>query len=201
MLLQTETQVMATFGPVDILVNAAGGNTPQATISESMPFFDLDINAVDQVFRVNFTGTFQCSQIFGRRMAERQQGSIINVASMSAIRPLSRVVAYSSAKAAVVNFTQWLAVYMAQTCSPKIRVNAISPGFFLTEQNRFLLTDAQTGELTPRGASILAHTPMGRFGVANDLLGVLCWLASPASSFVTGIVIPVDGGFSAFSGV
>jgi NAD(P)-dependent dehydrogenase (short-subunit alcohol dehydrogenase family) len=139
--------------------------------------------------------------VFGKVMADQKEGVILNISSMNAFRPLTRIPAYSAAKAGVSNFTQWLAVHMAQEYSPAIRVNAIAPGFFLTEQNRFLLTDVQSGELTPRGRSIIAHTPMGRFGTPDDLLGAVLWLLSPASAFVTGTVIPVDGGFSAFSGV
>ncbi len=194
-------RVTATFGPVDILVNAAGGNAPQATTSPDNPFFELDKAAIDSVFALNFTGTLLSCQVFGRVMAERGQGCIVNIASMNALRPLTRIPAYSAAKAAVANFTQWLAVHMAQEYSAHIRVNAIAPGFFLTEQNRFLLTDAASGAWTPRGQTILNHTPMGRLGVPEDLIGTLLWLVSPASSFVTGTVIPVDGGFSAFSGV
>ena len=195
------SQVTAAFGPVDILINGAGGNQPGATVSPENPFFDLPAPAVDTVFGLNFKGTFQSCQVFGRAMAERKQGCIINIVSMASVRPLTRVVAYSAAKAAVVNFTQWLAVHVAQNYSPRIRVNAIGPGFFLTEQNRFLLTEAETGKLTARGQTILAHTPMARFGAPEDLIGTVLWLASPASAFVTGIVVPVDGGFSAYSGV
>jgi NAD(P)-dependent dehydrogenase (short-subunit alcohol dehydrogenase family) len=189
------------WAPVDILVNAAGGNQPQAITSAERAFFDLPPEALRQVFDLNLQGTVLPCQVFGRQMAERGEGVILNVSSMSAYRPLTRVVAYSAAKAALNNFTQWLAVHMAQTYSPRIRVNAIAPGFFLTQQNRLLLTDEQTGALTPRGQSILAHTPQGRFGSPQDLLGTLLWLLSPASAFVTGIVVPVDGGFSAYSGV
>jgi NAD(P)-dependent dehydrogenase (short-subunit alcohol dehydrogenase family) len=198
---RTRELVTSTFGPIDILINAAGGNHPQATTSDEHIFFDLDTQAVNDVFGTNFTGTLQSCQVFGRDMAERGQGCIVNVTSMSAFRPLTRIPAYSAAKAAVANFTQWLAVYMAQEYSPRIRVNAIAPGFFLTEQNRFLLTDKQSGKLTPRGQSILSHTPMNRLGTPEDLVGTLLWLVSPASAFITGTVIPVDGGFSAFSGV
>jgi NAD(P)-dependent dehydrogenase (short-subunit alcohol dehydrogenase family) len=153
------------------------------------------------VGELNLIGTILPCQVFGRGMAERGEGVILNISSMSAFRPLTRIPAYSAAKAAVTNFTQWLAVHMAQNYSPRIRVNAIAPGFFLTEQNRFLLTEKESGEMTPRGKSIIAHTPMNRFGTPDDLLGATMWLISPAASFVTGAVIPIDGGFSAFSGV
>lgn len=194
-------RVTGAFGPIDILLNGAGGNKPAATTSAERSFFDLDLQTIENVFSLNFTGTVLATQVFGRGMVERGQGCIVNVSSMSALRPLTNVVAYSAAKAALTNFTQWLAVHMAQNYSVNLRVNAIAPGFFLTEQNRFLLTQAETGELTPRGQAILSHTPMGRFGSPDDLIGTLLWLVSPASSFVTGTVIPVDGGFSAFSGV
>ncbi len=194
-------QVNAAFGAVDILVNAAGGNRPLATTSAERSFFELDLQAVEGVFDLNFMGTFLACQVFGRGMAERGRGCIVNITSMNALRPLTRIPAYSAAKAAVANFTQWLAVYMAQEYSAQIRVNAIAPGFFLTEQNRFLVTEAGSGALTPRGQAIVSHTPMGRLGAPDDLVGTLLWLVSPASAFVTGIVVPVDGGFSAFSGV
>jgi len=193
--------VQAEFGKVDILINAAGGNHPSATTNPALPFFDLPLDALRHVGDLNLLGTILPCQVFGRGMAERGEGAILNISSMNAVRPLTRIPAYSAAKAAVTNFTQWLAVHMAQEYSPNIRVNALAPGFFLTEQNRFLLTDADTGELTARGGSIIAHTPQRRFGTPEDLLGTALWLISPAASFVTGIVVPVDGGFSAFSGV
>jgi NAD(P)-dependent dehydrogenase (short-subunit alcohol dehydrogenase family) len=146
-------------------------------------------------------GTILPTQVFAKMMAEQGSGIILNISSMNAFRPLTRIPAYSAAKAGVSNFTQWLAVHMTQEYSPAIRVNAIAPGFFLTEQNRFLLTDKETGELTARGQTIIQHTPMGRFGTPEDLVGTVLWLVSPASAFVTGIVVPIDGGFSAFSGV
>ena len=198
---EASLQVISQLGHVDILVNGAGGNQSEATTSADRSFFDLDNDAIDRVFDLNFSGTLKACQVFGQGMADRKQGCIINIASMNSLRPLTRIPAYSAAKAAVTNFTQWLAVHMAQEYSPLIRVNAIAPGFFLTDQNRFLLTDKQSGEYTPRGQTIIAHTPMARMGEAEDLVGTLLWLASPASSFVTGIVVPVDGGFSAFSGV
>jgi NAD(P)-dependent dehydrogenase (short-subunit alcohol dehydrogenase family) len=193
--------IKAEFGAVDVLINAAGGNHPSATTSADLSFFDLPFDALRHVGDLNLLGTILPCQVFGYDMAERGEGVILNVSSMNAFRPLTRIPAYSAAKAAVSNFTQWLAVHMAQEYSPRIRVNAIAPGFFLTEQNRFLLTDKDTGELTSRGQSILAHTPMNRFGTPEDLLGATMWLISPASAFVTGTVIPIDGGFSAFSGV
>jgi len=198
---QAADDVLARFGNVDCLVNAAGGNKPQATTSPNLKFFDLPVDALRWVFDLNLLGTILPCQVFGKIMAEAGGGVILNISSMNAFRPLTRVPAYSAAKAGVSNFTQWLAVHMAQEYSPRIRVNAIAPGFFLTEQNRFLLTDRETGELTPRGKSILAHTPMGRFGDPEDLLGAVLWLLSPASAFVTGTVVPIDGGFSAYSGV
>jgi len=193
--------IVEKFSVVDCLVNAAGGNKPQATTSPDLSFFDLPQEALRWVFDLNILGTMLPCQVFGRAMAERGEGTILNISSMNAFRPLTRIPAYSAAKAGVSNFTQWLAVHMAQTYSPRIRVNAIAPGFFLTRQNKFLLTDEKTGELTERGRSIIAHTPMARFGVAEDLFGTVFWLLSPASAFITGVVVPIDGGFSAYSGV
>jgi len=193
--------VLARFGRIDGLINGAGGNKPEATASKERPFFDLPADALRWVFDLNILGTILPSQVFGRVMAEQGEGVILNVSSMNGFRPLTRIAAYSAAKAGVSNFTQWLAVHLAQEYSPKLRVNAIAPGFFLTKQNEFLLKDKATGGMTPRGQSILSHTPMARFGSPEDLLGAVLWLLSPASAFVTGAVIPVDGGFAAFSGV
>ena len=198
---RTAERVLSEFGRIDYLINAAGGNNPRATTGGEYSFFDLPPDALRFVFDLNMLGTIIPSQIFGKHMVEQGEGNILNVSSMNAFRPLTRIPAYSAAKAGISNFTQWLAVHMAQEYSPNIRVNAIAPGFFLTEQNRFLLTDKETGELTQRGKSIIDHTPMGRFGDPEDLLGTVMWLLSPASAFVTGIVVPIDGGFSAFSGV
>lgn len=193
--------IKAKHGRVDILINGAGGNHPQATVSPGeRTFFDLPQDALRWVFDLNLMGTVLPSQIFGVMMAEQGAGNIINISSMASLQPLTRVVAYAAAKAAINNFTQWLAVYMATEHSPQIRVNAIAPGFFLGAQNRFLLM-TEDGDLTPRGEQIISHTPMGRFGDAEDLHGALLWLASDASRFVTGIVVPIDGGFSAYSGV
>lgn len=194
-------QVLKTYGKVDYLVNGAGGNNPKATTNPTTTFFDLPQDALRFVSDLNLLGTIIPCQVVGRHMAERKEGVILNISSMNAFRPLTRIPAYSASKAAVTNFTQWLAVYMAQEISSCIRVNAIAPGFFLTNQNRYLLIDKETGGQTPRGTKILDHTPMGRYGVPEDLLGTVLWLLSPASSFVTGVVIPVDGGFSAYSGV
>jgi NAD(P)-dependent dehydrogenase (short-subunit alcohol dehydrogenase family) len=193
--------LLANGGTIDFLVNGAGGNDPRATTNPDQRFFDLPLEALETVAGLNLLGTILPSQVFGRAMAERKQGVIVNITSVNAARPLTRIAAYSAAKAAVSNFTQWLAVHLATEYSPEIRVNAVMPGFFLTEQNRFLLTDKATGALTARGQKIMEHTPMGRFGTPEDLTGALLWLLSPASRFVTGIVVPVDGGFTAYSGV
>ncbi len=194
-------EVLAHYGKIDILINGAGGNRPQATTSTERSFFDLPGDAVRSVFDLNFQGTFLPSQVFGAQMAKQGEGVILNVSSMNSFRPLTRIPAYSAAKAGVSNFTQWLAAHLAMEYSPKIRVNAIAPGFFLTDQNRFLVTEETTGALTPRGKTIVSHTPAGRLGDPEDLLGTVLWLVSPASAFVTGVVVPVDGGFSGFSGV
>jgi len=196
-------QIEQDFGMVDVLVNAVGGNRQDATCSETTSFFELAPDALRSVVDLNlFGGAILPAQVFGRAMAANPAGgSIINISSMCAFRPLTRIAGYSAAKAAVSNFTQWLAVYLAQSGYPNVRVNAIAPGFFLTEQNRFLLIEKESGALTERGQAILKHTPMGRFGNPKDLIGTVVWLASDASKFVTGIVVPIDGGFSAYAGV
>lgn len=194
-------KILAEFGQIDILINGAGGNKREATTSKDLSFFDLPESALKFVFELNILGTILPSQVFGKVLAEKGQGSILNISSMSAFAPLTNVVGYSAAKAAVSNFTAWLAVHISQNYSKDVRVNAIAPGFFLTEQNRFLLTDEKTSQLTPRGQTIIDHTPMGRFGNPEDLLGCVLWLLSDAAAFVHGTVIPIDGGFNAFSGV
>ncbi|ERJ04890.1 3-oxoacyl-acyl-carrier-protein synthase II [Halorhabdus tiamatea SARL4B] len=183
-----------------MLINGAGGNSPEATTDEETDFFGLNAEGVENVFNLNFLGTFLASQAFGEYMAQQGEGHILNVSSMNAFTPLTKIPAYSGAKAAVSNFTEWLAVDMAQNHSPDIRVNAIAPGFLLTEQNRYLLLD-DDGELTDRGQQIIDHTPQDRFGDPEDLLSTVLWLIAPGSEFVTGAVIPIDGGFSAYSGV
>ncbi len=195
------SEVIKDFGRIDCLINGAGGNNPKATTNAQQSFFDLPPEAVKFVSDLNLLGTILPTQVFGKYMVQQKEGIILNVSSMNAFRPLTRIPAYSAAKAAVSNFTQWLAVHMAQEYSPNIRVNAIAPGFFLTEQNRFLLTDKETGEQTARGKKIMDHTPRARYGTPEDLLGAVLWLLSPLSGFVTGIVVPIDGGFSAYSGV
>jgi len=195
------SEVLAAFGKIDILINGAGGNKKQATTGTDMSFFDLPAEALKWVFDLNIIGTILPSQVFGKVMVEQGFGNILNISSMNAFQPLTRIPAYSAAKAGVSNFTQWLAVHMAQEYSSDIRVNAIAPGFFLTNQNRFLLTDESSGELTQRGNLIIQNTPMGKFGDPEDLLGTVYWLLSDASTFITGVVVPIDGGYSAFSGV
>jgi NAD(P)-dependent dehydrogenase (short-subunit alcohol dehydrogenase family) len=196
------------LGPVDFLINGAGGNSPDATtkveqiLDPAAPlddtFFGLGMAGFDKVFALNFTGTLLPTTVFASDMVKRGQGVIINISSMNSFRPLTKIPAYSAAKASVNNFTQWLAVHLAKT---GIRVNAIAPGFFLTNQNRFLLTNEKTGEPTPRGLKIMANTPVGKYGQPEDLQGALLFLLSDLSSFITGVVLPVDGGYSAYGGV
>ncbi|MFZ1861627.1 MAG: SDR family oxidoreductase [Candidatus Competibacter sp.] len=204
-------RVLKELGPCDLLINGAGGNDPKGTTSKEwfepddlrqdslVTFFNLDPKSVEFVFNLNFLGTLLPTQVFARQMLGRSGCSIINISSMNALRPLTKIPAYSGAKAAISNFTQWLAVHFAKA---GIRVNAIAPGFFLSEQNRKLLIDEKTGEFTARAQKIVAHTPMGRFGESRELIGTLLWLASEeGSGFVNGVVVPVDGAFSAYAGV
>ena len=205
-------QVTATFGPVDILVNGAGGNHPKGTTSKEhlsveditqkkegvTTFYDLTVEGISFVFNLNFLGTLLPTQVFSTDMVLKGHGNIINISSMNSFKPLTKIPAYSAAKAGVSNFTQWLAVHFSKV---GVRVNALAPGFFLTDQNRGLLTQAD-GSWTPRGNTILSHTPQNRMGKPEDLVGTMLWLLSDdASGFVTGQVIAIDGGFSAFSGV
>ncbi len=196
-----QERVLEEFGRVDFLINGAGGNQPKATTSEDLSFFDLTEEALRFCLDLNFLGTLFPCQIFGRHFADRGVGTIVNIASMAGIRPLTKGVAYSAAKGAVANFTQWLAVHMSNNYSKRIRVNAIAPGFFITAQNRYLLWDDEKDKATDRGQTVLAHTPLARFGKPEDLVGTLFWLLSPGAEFVHGTVIPVDGGFAAFGGV
>ena len=199
--------IAALWEPPDLLINGAGGNDPRGSTgfefeepakagTATQSFFDLDPAGFRHVFDLNFMGTFLTTQAFSRAMVAKGKGSIVNISSMSAFTPLTKVAAYSAAKAAVSNFTQWLAVHFSHA---GVRVNALAPGFFMTEQLRFLHIDAKTGELLPRARQVIAHTPMGRYGDPDDLIGALVWLLSDASSFVTGVVVPIDGGFSSFS--
>ena len=192
-------QILQAFGRVDCLINGAGGNHPQASASDSLSFFDIPEDAMRFVTDLNFMGTLMPSQIFGKVMAEQGFGNIINIASMAWIRPFTRVVGYGAAKAAVSNLTQWMATWFAENVSPDIRVNAIAPGFLITQQNYYLMVDKQTGEPTPRGAHVLQQTPMNRYGKPEELVGAVAFLASQAASFITGVVLPIDGGFSIYS--
>lgn len=207
---EAHEKIVNALGPCDILINGAGGNHPKGTTSNSFleeqdlkagdelkTFFDLDPEGIKFVFELNFIGSLLPTQVFAKDMIGKEGTTIINISSMNAFRPLTKIPAYSGAKAAISNFTQWLAVHFSKV---GIRVNALAPGFFLTDQNRTLLTTSD-GSLTPRGNTIISHTPMGRFGTPNDLTGTLLWLCGDGSKFVTGVVIPIDGGFSAFSGV
>jgi NAD(P)-dependent dehydrogenase (short-subunit alcohol dehydrogenase family) len=195
-------EVIDRWDRLDVLVNAAGGNVPEATVSGNVEFFGLPEEALRHVFELNLLGSILPSQVFGEVMVlgAGPEGCIINVSSMAAQKPLSGVVGYSAAKAAVENFTRWMAVELAHKYGAGLRVNAIAPGFFLGEQNRAMLVD-ENGSPTERGRKIIEHTPAGRFGEPEELVGTLIWLCSPAARFVTGVVVPVDGGFSAFSGI
>ncbi|MBE0477775.1 SDR family oxidoreductase [Candidatus Aerophobetes bacterium] len=201
-IMMCHNKVIKDFGRVDILVNAAGGMIEEATTSKDLSFFDLSLSGLEKMVELNlFAGVILPCQIFGKSMVTNEEGgSIINISSTSSFRPLSRVPAYSATKAAVNNFTRWLAVHFAKEYGKNVRVNAVAPGFFLTRMNYHLLLDDKDN-LTERGKSIIAHTPMGEFGYPDDLTGVCIWLSSDAARFVTGALIPVDGGFSAFSGV
>lgn len=200
-------QIHAEIGKIDMLINCAGGNSPKATCSvEQMTkddaladtFYGLSMEGFQDVFDLNFIGTLLPTMVFTTDMIEAGKGNVLNISSMNSIRPLTKIPAYSAAKGSINNFTQWYAVHVAQM---GIRCNAIAPGFFLTNQNRFLLTDEQTGELKPRGKKIIANTPTHKFGEPEDLVGTMLYLLSDISSFVTGVVIPVDGGYAAFGGV
>jgi NAD(P)-dependent dehydrogenase (short-subunit alcohol dehydrogenase family) len=192
--------VLAKWGRIDILLNAAGGNSADATVFNEVTFFNLKQEAFQKMLDLNLIGSVLPSQVFGEAMAEARRGSIINISSMASQRVLTRVIGYSAAKAGIDNFTRWLAVEMAHKYGEGIRVNAIAPGFFVGEQNRAFLLN-QDGGLSPRGQTIVDHTPMKRFGEPEELIGAAVWLASDAARFVTGVVVPVDGGFSAFGGV
>ncbi|NWF89331.1 MAG: SDR family oxidoreductase [Ignavibacteriaceae bacterium] len=202
-------QILEKFGKIDILINGAGGNSPKATTKEefiteknlgslSDTFFGLEIEGFQKVFDLNFLGTLLPTMVFAKEMVERKSGVILNISSMNSFRPLTKIPAYSAAKASINNFTEWLAVHFAKM---NIRVNAIAPGFFLTNQNRFLLVDEKSNELTARGKKIIDNTPMGKFGEPVDLVGGTLFLLSDISSFVTGVVLPIDGGFNIYSGV
>ncbi|HEX5688732.1 MAG TPA: SDR family oxidoreductase [Roseiflexaceae bacterium] len=196
----TRETVLERWGRIDILVNAAGGNMPSATLAPGRSFFDLPVEGLDPVIALNLQGTLLPSQVFGAAMANAGRGSIVNISSMASQRAITRVVGYSVAKAAVENATHWLAMELARSCGAGLRVNAIAPGFFIGEQNRALLLN-DDGSLTERGHTIVDHTPAGRFGEPHELVSTLIWLCGPGASFVNGVVVPVDGGFSVFSGV
>ncbi len=192
--------VIKKYGKIDILVNGAGGNKPQATTTKDMDFFHLDLDAFKWVFDLNVTGAVLTTMVFGELMANQESGNIINIASMSSYHPLTNTVAYCGAKAAVANFTEWMATHFNQNYSNNIRVNAIAPGFLLTNQNRYLLTN-EDGSATDRGQRVLAKTPMGRYGEPVEMAGPVMFLCSDAASFINGAVLPVDGGFSSYWGV
>jgi NAD(P)-dependent dehydrogenase (short-subunit alcohol dehydrogenase family) len=206
-LLEARKIIHDKLGKIDFLINGAGGNSPKATTqveqitdidSLEKSFFGLELEGFDKVYALNFTGTIIPTMVFADDMIKKGKGAILNISSMNSFKPLTKIPAYSAAKASINNFTQWLAVHMAKT---GVRVNAIAPGFFLTNQNRFLLTDEKTGEATPRGNKIISNTPVGKYGKPEDLQGAVLFLLSDLSDFITGIILPVDGGYSAYGGV
>lgn len=199
-LVNIKDEILSKYGRIDILINAAGGNMPGATISPDQTIFDMDMNDFKKVSDLNLNGTVLPSLVFGKVFAEQKSGNIINISSMAANQAITRVVGYSASKAAVSNFTLWMSVEMAKKFGDSVRVNAIAPGFFVGDQNRRLLLN-DDGSYTERGYDIIRNTPMGRFGEAEELIGATIYLCSNASKFVTGVVLPVDGGFSVFSGV
>ncbi len=199
-LLQAKETILATYGSIDILVNSAGGNMSGAVIMPQQSFFDLDMDAFAKVVDLNLTGTVLPTKVLCDDMTKRGKGVIINIASMASFRPITRVVGYGAAKSGIMNFTGWLAIEFARKFGEGVRVNGIAPGFFVTEQNRSLLTNPD-GSYTPRGADVIRNTPFGRFGEPDELVGTLLWLCSDASRFVTGVTIPVDGGFNVYCGV
>jgi NAD(P)-dependent dehydrogenase (short-subunit alcohol dehydrogenase family) len=197
---EVSKKIIQTHGKIDVLINAAGGNKPGATVGLTQSVFDVDIEQFKQVIDLNLFGSIIPSLIFGKEMAKNKQGTIINISSMASERAITRIMGYSASKAAIDNFTKWMAVELAQKYGDGMRVNAIAPGFFISNQNRTLLTN-EDGSYTDRGNTIIKNTPMNRFGNADELNGAIHYLCADASKFVTGIVIPIDGGFSAFSGV
>ena len=193
-------RVLAEWGTIDILINAAGGTTPESTVTPDKTIFDMPVDPLRYVIDLNLIGTLLPSQVFGEVMARRGQGCIVNISSMNAQRALTRTVAYSAAKAAIDNFTKWMAVELATKFGEGLRVNAIAPGYFVADQNRRLLLN-EDGTPTDRGQKMIDHTPAGRFGVPDDLIGTVIWLCSPAARFVNGALVMVDGGSNAFSGI
>ena len=198
---QALAETLDHFDTIDLLLNGAGGSHPTTTTTPELEFFDIDPEAVQKVMDLNYLSAVIPSQAVGRVFAEKGEGAVVNVTSIGGGLPLSRALAYSNGKAAADSFTRWLAVHMASTYAPKIRVNAVAPGFMITEQNRFLLTDEKTGELTERGKTVIDNVPMARFGDPPEVVGAALWLFSDQASFVTGAIVPIDGGFSAFCGV
>lgn len=197
---QTRDLILQKYGTIDLLLNAAGGNMPGASVADDDTVFNLNIDHFDKVNDLNFKGTVLPSMVFGKVMADKKSGNIINISSMAALQAITRQIGYSASKAAVSNFTMWMSMELAQKFEGKLRVNAVAPGFFIGNQNRALLID-EDGTYTERGQKVIKNTPMGRFGDAEELVGAILYLASDAASFVTGVVLPVDGGFSTFSGV